>query len=263
MGVGLRYTGRTVVRPVGVGENEARVIGMNARASSGRFASTLSAEQLEAIAAGLILKESQRSIAARLDLPRTTVRDACKRAAVTDIVRAIRAEQAAEQAAAADALKREKARAADAERRKRERTAARAEQSGQTPERVAQHRAGVGTRPKPELRASALSTPVTSRWAGLPRSETQVDFIRRKQAERELPLMQPTLIVTPTMQRTIWPEGDGYDRQDIEQLAIHLHEDLGCPSADILNALLAAKPGVSYLATARPDFRLVPIEPEQ
>ena len=263
MGVGLRYTGRTVVRPVGVGENEARVIGMNARASSGRFASTLSAEQLEAIAAGLILKESQRSIAARLDLPRTTVRDACKRAAVTDIVRAIRAEQAAEQAAAADALKKEKARAADAERRKRERTAARAEQSGQTPERVAQHRAGVATLPKPELRASALSTPVTSRWAGLPRSETQVDFIRRKQAERELPLMQPTLIVTPTMQQTIWPEGDGYDRQDIEQLAIHLHEDLGCPSADILNALLAAKPGVSYLATARPDFRLVPIEPDQ
>jgi PAS domain S-box-containing protein len=164
--------------------------------------------------------------------------------------------------ARSDMLEREKARAADAERRKRERTA-RAEQSGQTPERVAQHRAGVGTRPKPELRASALSTPVTSRWAGLPRSETQVDFIRRKQAERELPLMQPTLIVTPTMQRTIWPEGDGYDRQDIEQLAIHLHEDLGCPSADILNALLAAKPGVSYLATATPDFRLVPIEPDQ
>ena len=75
--------------------------------------------------------------------------------------------------------------------------------------------------------------------------------------------MQPTLIVALTMQRTIWPEGDGYDRQDIEQLAIHLHEDLGCPSADILNALLAAKPGVSYLATATPDFRLVPIEPDQ
>ncbi len=59
-------------------------------------------------------------------------------------------------------------------------------------------------------------------------------------------------------QRTIWPEGDGYDRQDIEQLAIHLQEDMGCPSADILNALLAAKPGVTYLATARPDFRLDP-----
>ena len=147
--------------------------------------------------------------------------------------------------------------------RKRERAAARAGQSGQTPERVAQHRAGVGKRPKPELRASAPSTLVSSRWAGLPRSETQVEFIRGKQAERELPLMQPTLIVTPTMQRTIWPEGDGYDRQDIEQLAIHLHEDLGCPSADILNALLAAKPGVSYLATTRPDFRLAPIEPEQ
>jgi hypothetical protein len=50
---------------------------------------------------------------------------------------------------------------------------------------------------------------------------------------------------------------------DIEQLAIHLHEDLACPSADILNALLAAKPGVSYLATARPNFRPVLIEPEQ
>jgi len=76
--------------------------------------------------------------------------------------------------------------------------------------------------------------------------------------------MRPTLIVTPTMRRTIWPESnDGYDLQDIEQLATHLHEDLGCPSADILNARLAAKPGVSYLATARPDFRLVPIEPEQ
>jgi len=176
---------------------------------------------------------------------------------VTDIVNAIRAEQAAEQEAAADALKKEKARASDAERQKRER-AARAEQSGQTPERVAQHRAGVGKRPKPELRASALSTPITSKWAGLPCSETPVEFIRRKQAERERPLMQPALIVTPTMQRAICPEGDGYDRQDIEQLAIHLHEDLGCPSADILDALLAAKPGVTYLATATPDFRLVP-----
>ena len=65
------------------------------------------------------------------------------------------------------------------------------------------------------------------------------------------------------MTRQIWLEGDGYDRQDIEQLAIHLHENMGCPRADILDALLAAKPGVSYLATARPDFRLVPIEPEQ
>jgi len=234
-----------------------------ARTNTGKFASTLSAEQLEAIATGLILGESQRSIAARLGLPRTTVRDACKRADVLDIVTAIRADQAAEQEAAADALKKEKARAADAERKKRERAAARAEQSGQTHERVAQHGAGVGKRPKPKLRASAPSTLVTSRWAGLPRSETQAEFVRRKQAERELPLMQSTLIVAPTMQRTIWPEGDGYARQDIEQLAIHLHEDIGCPSADILNALLAAKPGVSYLATARPDFRLVPIEPEQ
>jgi hypothetical protein len=52
--------------------------------------------------------------------------------------------------------------------------------------------------------------------------------------------MQPTLIATPTMQRTIWPEGDGYDRQNIDQPAIQLHEDLGCPSADILEVRHAA-----------------------
>ncbi len=140
--------------------------------------------------------------------------------------------------------------------------AERAAKQGSSPEMVERFR--TGGEPKKQRRVGSDGTTlVTSKGAGLPRSESHAEFMHRKQAEREIPVMRSTLIVAPTMQRTIWPEGDGYDRQDIEQLAIHLHEDMGCPSADILNALLAAKPGVSYLATARPDFRLVPIEPEQ
>ncbi len=97
--------------------------------------------------------------------------------------------------------------------------AERAAKQGSSPEMVERFR--TAGEPKKQRRVGAEgSTLVTPKWAGLPRSESQAEFIRRKQAEREIPVMRSTLIVAPTMQRSIWPESnDGYDRQDIEQLA--------------------------------------------
>jgi len=235
---------------------------MSARQHPTRFARQWSSEQLADIVLRHVAGESARSIARSYDVSPSTITRLLASPDITAKVEERRAEVAAETERAEVAVRESERRHAERERKSRSRAAERAAKQSSSPEIVERFR--TAGEPKKQGRVgSDGSTIVTSKWAGLPRSETQAEFIRRKQAERELPLMQPTLIVTPTMQRTIWPEGDGYDRQDIEQLAVHLHEDLGCPSADILNALLAAKPGVSYLATARPDFRLAPIEPEQ
>jgi len=227
-----------------------------------KFARQWSPEQLADIVHRHVAGESARSIARSYDVSPSTITRLLKSPDIAAMVEERRAEVAAEAKRAEAAVRESEQRAAERERKRRSRAAERAAKQGPSPELV--KRIPTAGEPKKQGRVgSEESTLVTSKWAGLPRSETQAEFIRRKQAERELPLMQPTLIVAPTMQKMIWPEGDGYDRQDIEQLAIHLHEDLGCPSADILNALLAAKPGVNYRASARPDFRLVPIEPEQ
>ena len=223
-----------------------------------KFTRQWSAEQCADVIRRHVAGESARSIARSYDVSPSTITRLLKSPDIAAMVEERRAEVAAEAERAEAAVRESEQRAAERERKRRSRAA----KQGPSPELV--KRIPTAGEPKKQGRVgSEESTLVTSKWAGLPRSETQADFIRRKQAERELPLMQPTLIVAPTMQKMIWPEGDGYDRQDIEQLAIHLHEDLGCPSADILNALLAAKPGVNYRASARPDFRLVPIEPEQ
>jgi len=124
-----------------------------------------------------------------------------------------RAEVAAVAERAEAAVRESEQRAAERERKSRSRAAKRAAKQGSSPEMVERFR--TAGEPKKQRRVgSDGSTLVTSKWAGLPRSDMQAEFISRKQAERELPVMQPTLIVTPTMQRTIWPEGDGYDRQD-------------------------------------------------
>ena len=223
-----------------------------------KFTRQWSAEQCADVIRRHVAGESARSIARSYDVSPSTITRLLKSPDIAAMVEERRAEVAAEAKRAEAAVRESEQRAAERERKRRSRAA----KQGPSPELV--KRIPTAGEPKKQGRVgSEESTLVTSKWAGLPRSETQAEFIRRKQAERELPLMQPTLIVAPTMQKMIWPEGDGYDRQDIEQLAIHLHEDLGCPSADILNALLAAKPGVNYRASARPDFRLVPIEPEQ
>jgi hypothetical protein len=234
---------------------------MSATQHPTRFARQWSPEQLADIVLRHVAGESARSIARSYDVSPSTITRLLASPDITAMVEERRAEVAAEAERAEAAVRESEQRAAERERKSRSRAAERAAKQGSSPEMAERFRAA--GEPKKQGVGSDGSTLVTSKWAGLPHSETQAEFIRRKQAERELPVMQPTLIVAPTMQRAIWPEGDDYDRQDVEQLAIHLHEDLGCPSADILNALLAAKPGVSYLATARPDFRLVPIEPEQ
>ena len=235
---------------------------MSATQHPTRFARQWSPEQLADIVLRHVAGESARSIARSYDVSPSTITRLLASPDITAMVKERRAEVAAEAKRAEAAVRESERRAAERERKSRSRAAERAAKQGSSPEMAERFRAA--GEPKKQGRVgSEESTLVTSKWAGLGRSETQAEFIRRKQAERELPVMQPTLIVAPTMQRAIWPEGDDYDRQDIEQLAIHLHEDMGCPSADILDALLAAKPGVSYRATARPDFRLLPIEPEQ
>jgi hypothetical protein len=227
-----------------------------------KFTRQWSAEQCADVIRRHVAGESASRIAQSYDVWPSTITRLLKSPDIAAMVEERRAEVAAVAKRAEAALRESEARAAERERKRRSRAAERAAKQGSSGELV--ERIPTAREPKKQGRAgSEESTLVTSKWAGLPPSETQADFIRRKQAERELPLMQPTLIVTPTMQRTIWLEGDGYDHDDIEQLAIHLHEDMGCPGADILDALLAAKPGLSYRATARPDFRLVPIEPEQ
>ena len=223
-----------------------------------KFTRQWSAEQCADVIRRHVAGESARSIARSYDVSPSTITRLLKSPDIAAMVEERRAEVAAEAKRAEAAVRESERRAAERERKRRSRAA----KQGPSPELV--KRIPTAGEPKKQGRVgSEESTLVTSKWAGLPRSETQAEFIRRKQAEREPLLVRPTLIVAPRMQKMIWPEGDGYDRQDIEQLAIHLHEDLGCPSADILNALLAAKPGVNYRASARPDFRLVPIEPEQ
>ena len=90
-------------------------------AKSGQFVSDLSAEQLEDIAASVVLgQESQRALAARLGLPRSTVQRAIRRSDVQAIIRSLRA------------------RSKDAERKRADRAIERAIEHGVEPESARQ-----------------------------------------------------------------------------------------------------------------------------
>ena len=223
-----------------------------------KFTRQWSAEQCADVIRRHVADESASRIARSYDVSPSTITRLLKSPDIVAMVEERRAEVAAEAKRAEAAVRESERGAAERERKRRSRAA----KQGSSPEMV--ERLRTAGEPKKQGRVgSEESTRCHFQVGGAPPFETPADFIRRKQAERELPLMQPTLIVTLTMQRTIWPRRRRYERQDIEQLAIHLH-GLGCPRRrHPRRAAEPRSPASATLAIARPDFRLVPIEPER